>query len=93
MGEETLEQFTLNSKNIGYGSDFEISTPVETTVNGKPAYCYTYSGTKYGTAVQGDTIIIQDGENAWWIDFFATEAEYAQNESDFERVLESFTIE
>ena len=93
MGDETLEQFTLNSADIGYGPDFNISTSVETTVSDKPAYRYTYSGTKYGTAVQGDTILIQSGESVWWIDFFAIKAEYPQNKSNFEKILESFTIE
>ncbi len=92
LGSETLKQFALNSSDIGYGPDFTISTPVETTVNGKPAYRYTYSGTKYGTVVQGDTILIQDGESVWWVDFFATKAEYSQNESNFEKILESFVI-
>lgn len=93
LGSETLEQFTLNSADIGYGPDFIISTPVETTVDSKPAYRYTYSGTKYETAVQGDTILVQNGESVWWIDFFATKAEYSQNESNFEKILESFVIE
>lgn len=92
LGSETLEQFTLNSADIGYGPDFTISTPVETTVSGKPAYRYTYSGIKYGTAVQGDTIIVKNGESVWWIDFFATKTEYPQNKSNFEKILESFTI-
>ena len=65
LGDKTLKQFTLDSENIGYGSGFTISTPVETTVSGKPAYRYTYSGTKYGTAVKGDTIIVQNGDSAW----------------------------
>ena len=93
LGDETLEQFTNNTKDIGYGPDFTISTPVETTVNRKPAYYYTYSGIKYGTAVQGDTIIIQNGESVWWIDFFATKAEYSENESNFAKILKSLVIE
>lgn len=77
LGDKTLEQFTLESEDIGYGPDFTISTPVETTVGGKPAYRYTYTGTKYGVAAQGDTVMVQGGESVWWIDCFATEAEYA----------------
>ena len=93
LGNDTLEEFTLETKSIGYGSNFIISTPVETTVNGRPAYIYAYSGTKGGTAVQGDTMIITDGVSVWWVDCFATKAEYAQNKSNFEIIFESFIIE
>jgi len=93
LGDKTLEQFTLESEDIGYGPGFTISTPVETTVGGKPAYHYIYTGTKYGVPVQGETVLVQDGESVWWIDCFATEAEYAQNKSNFETIIESFVIE
>jgi len=93
LGDETLAEFTLRSKEIGYGPDYTTSTPLETTVNGEPAYRYTYSGTKNGVTVQGEVILIQSGDSVWWIDFFATAAEYPQNQSNFEKILESFIIE
>ena len=93
LGDKTLKQFTLWTENIGYGADFYISTPVETTINGRAAYAYTYSGTKYGVPVKGETVIVTDGVLAYWVDCFATQAEYPQNKDIFQRIFESFIIE
>jgi len=93
LGDETLEQFALRTKDVGYGADFSISTPAATTVNGRAAYTYTYRGIKYGTSVKGDTMIITDGVLVWWVDCFATEAEYPENQSNFEMIFDSFTID
>jgi hypothetical protein len=93
LEDQTLLEFALSSQDIGYGTDYDTSTPVETTINGRAAYAYTYSGSKNGVSVQGDTVIVTDGVSAYWLDGFATQADYLENKDEFQRTFESFIIE
>jgi hypothetical protein len=91
---QTLEEFAFESMESVYGEGFTTTTPNALTINGMPAYKYHYTGEKYGESVEGDTMIISaDGVTVYWVDAFATEAEYPENEANFERLFESFGIE
>jgi hypothetical protein len=93
LGDETLAAFASRTREIGYGADYTVSPTVETTVGGRAAYTYTYAGTKDGTPVKGDTMIVGDGTSAWWLDAVATQAEYPENQAKFQMIFASFVIE
>ena len=93
LDDKTLEEFATESRESGYGTGFTTTSLSKTTINGLLAYTYHYAGTKYGESVEGDTMIITaDGVKVYWVDCFATKAEYSENKANFQRVFESFRI-